>query len=145
MHNYFNHLFTSQGFHCKYCNVIQVYDSGNAKEKKLLLILADTFWNDCAILTSHFTIFKVQVSRWRLILDTKQIFHHCSSSTPDMFLYQEYKHTIYQIVTQYLSTRKVCAIMIPKNFNRDQRACWITVSAEMLERPKLIHIFLIGS
>jgi orotate phosphoribosyltransferase-like protein len=44
--------------------------------------------------------------------------------------------TAHQLVTQAFNTRKVCAKIVPKNLNDDQKARGKEVSAEMLERLK---------
>jgi hypothetical protein len=41
---------------------------------------------------------------------------------------------VHQIATQDLNVRKLCAKMVPKNLNDDQKARQVEVSAEMLER-----------
>jgi hypothetical protein len=41
---------------------------------------------------------------------------------------------VHQIVTQGMNTRKVCAKMVPKNFNDDQKVRRNEVSAEVLKR-----------
>jgi uncharacterized protein (DUF2237 family) len=50
--------------------------------------------------------------------------------------------TVHQIVAQDLNTRKVCAKMVPENFNDYQKARRNEVSAEMLEWPKSGSDFL---
>jgi predicted RNase H-related nuclease YkuK (DUF458 family) len=44
------------------------------------------------------------------------------------------EYAVHQIVIQFLKMRKVCAKMVAKNLNIDQKARRNEVSAEMLER-----------
>jgi hypothetical protein len=44
------------------------------------------------------------------------------------------EYMVHPIVTQDLNMRKVCAKMVPKNLNDDQKVRRNEVSAEMLER-----------
>jgi hypothetical protein len=57
--------------------------------------------------------------------------------------------TVHQTVTQNLNMRKVCAEMVSKNLNDDQRARRKEVSAEMLERletePDILNWVVIGN
>jgi hypothetical protein len=51
------------------------------------------------------------------------------------------EYTVHQIVTQVLSTRKVCTKIVKKKFNDYQKARRIEMSAEMLERFETESVF----
>jgi hypothetical protein len=50
--------------------------------------------------------------------------------------------TALKIVTQDFNVRKLCAMMVPENFNDDQKARGIEVSAGMVERLETEPHFL---
>jgi hypothetical protein len=53
--------------------------------------------------------------------------------------------TAHQIVTQDLNMRKVCAKMVPKKLNDDQKAVKTKLRQKCLKGSKLNNIFLIWS
>jgi len=52
------------------------------------------------------------------------------------------KNAVHKILTEHLHVRKICAKLVPKNLSVEQRANWLEICQDLLQRLEIEPIFL---